>query len=323
MFYLDHNATSCLRPQSRMAMEKALAVSGNPSSVHRWGRAARAMMEEAREVVGCLVNAPAENVIFTSGGTEANGITLWSGILGCADRGAPVELLLVSAIEHDSVLNTARDIAMRMPKIRLVTIPVSKDGLVDLDAIRSTLAGRGRALVAVMAANNETGVVQPVAEIVELVHAAGGLCIVDAVQACGKIATDFGGADYLSISAHKLGGPQGVGALIVRDEAPFAAVVHGGGQESNRRAGTENVAGIAGFGAAAKLCGADDIAHLAELRDHFEAGLRECFAGVVIFGARAPRLPNTSCFALPGIAAETALIALDLDEVMVSSGAAC
>jgi cysteine desulfurase len=323
MFYLDHNATSSLRPQSRMTMDRALAVSGNPSSVHRWGRAARAIVEEAREEVAGLVNARAENVVFTCGGTEANSNALWSGILGCADRGAPVEQLLVSAIEHDSVLNTARDIAERMPQIRLATIPVSKDGLVDRDALRSTLAERGRALVAVMAANNETGVVQPVTEIVESVHAAGGLCIVDAVQACGKITAGFTGADYLTISSHKLGGPQGAGALIVQDRAPFAPVVHGGGQEGNRRAGTENVAGIAGFGAAAKLCGADDIDHLAELRDRFEAQLRKCFADVVIFGAGAPRLPNTSCFALPGIAAETALIALDLDGVMVSSGAAC
>jgi cysteine desulfurase len=308
-----------------MAMERALAVSGNPSSVHRWGRAARAIVEEAREEVARLVNARAENVVFTSGGTEANLLALRGAILGAADTAAPIEQLVVSAIEHDSILNTAKDVSERMPQIRIATIPVSGDGVVDIDSLRSILAEGGRALVAVMAANNETGVVQPVTEIVELVHAAGALCAVDAVQACGKSPTDFAviGADYMTISAHKLGGPHGVGALIVRDDAPFAAVVHGGGQESNRRAGTENVAGIAGFGTAAKLSGADDIDHLAELHGHFEVGLRQRLADVVVFGAHAPRLPNTSCFALPGIAAETALIALDLDGIMVSSGAAC
>jgi cysteine desulfurase len=175
----------------------------------------------------------------------------------------------------------------------------------------------------VMAANNETGIVQPFADIAQRVHATGGLCAVDAVQACGKLATDFAGADYLTVSAHKLGGPQGVGALVVKDNVPFAPVIRGGAQESNRRAGTENVAGIAGFGAAAKLCRADDLNEIGELRDRFEAGLRRIFSEVVIFGEGARRVVNTSCFALPGIAAETALISLDLDGVMVSSGAAC
>jgi cysteine desulfurase len=325
MAYLDHNATSCLRPQSRLAIERALAVQGNPSSVHRWGRAARSLVEDAREDVARLVNARSENVIFTSGGTEANFLALRGAVLGAADAGVPIERLLVSAVEHDSVLNAARDIAERMPAIRLVTIPVSGECVVDVDVLRSLLAEGGRALVAVMAANNETGVVQPVAEVAQLAHAAGGLCAVDAVQACGKIATDFAatGANYLTISAHKLGGPQGIGALVVRDGAAFAAIIRGGGQERNRRAGTENVAGIAGFGAAAKLCGADDIGHVEELRDRFETGLRRHFPDVVFFGETAARLSNTSCFALPGIAAETALIALDLDGVMVSSGAAC
>ncbi|HEX4159665.1 MAG TPA: cysteine desulfurase family protein [Rhizomicrobium sp.] len=323
MFYLDHNATSCLRPQSRLAMEAALAVEGNASSVHRWGRAARALVEDAREAVATLVSARPENVVFTSSGTEANTLALWGAVLGCAKTGAPVERLLVSAIEHDSVLSTAKHIAERMPDVCFATLPVSSEGTMDVDALRSFLAGGGRTLVAVMAANNETGVVQPIAEIVECVHAAGGLSVVDAVQSCGKNATDFVGADYLTVSAHKLGGPQGVGALVMQDNAPFAPVIRGGGQESNRRAGTENVTGIAGFGAAAKFCAADDIGRLSELRDRFEAGLRQRFADAVIFGERAPRLPNTSCFALPGIAAETALIALDLGGVMVSSGAAC
>jgi cysteine desulfurase len=323
MFYLDHNATSSLRPEARLAMERVLAVQGNPSSVHRRGRVARAIVEEAREDVAKLVNVPAVNVVFTSGGTEANFLALWGTILGTVGTDAPITQLIISAIEHDSITDTAKNIVERMPEIRFATIPVSPDGVTDIDALRPFLAEGRRTLVAVMAANNETGVVQPISEIAELVHAAGGLCAVDAVQACGKIAMGFAGADYLTISSHKLGGPQGVGALVMRDDAPFSTVIRGGGQERNRRAGTENVAGIAGLGAAAKRCGADDIDHLAELRDKFETGLRERFADVVIFGERASRLPNTSSFALPGIAAETALMALDLDGVMVSSGAAC
>ena len=323
MHYLDHNATSCLRPKARRAMESALDMQGNPSSVHASGRAVRAIVEGARRNVAGLVNAEAENVVFASGGTEANFLALWGAVLGSAYAGKPVRRLLVSAIEHDSILNTVTDIVERRPGISLETLPVSSDGVADIKALPALLADGGRALVAVMAANNETGVIQPVAKIGECVRAAGGLCVVDAIQACGKIATDFSAADYLTLSSHKLGGPLGAGALVVRDSAPFTPVIRGGGQETNRRAGTENVAGIAGFGIAAKLCVEDDNCHIGRLRDAFEAGLRESFADVVIFGASAPRLANTSSFALPGIAAETALIALDLDGVMVSSGAAC
>jgi cysteine desulfurase len=325
MAYLDHNASSCLRPESRRAMEAALEVAGNPSSVHRRGRAARAIVENARESVASLVNAKPENVVFTAGGAEANFLALHGAVKGSADTDGPIARLLVSAVEHDSILHTAKDIAGRVGGICFATIPVSRSGVVDVDALRSFLAENGRALVAVMAANNETGAIQPVAEIVKQVHAAGGLCLVDTVQAGGKIPIDFAqsGADYMTISAHKLGGPQGVGALVLRDDAPFAAVVRGGGQENNRRAGTENVSGIAGFGAAAKTCRADDFAKLAALRDCFEAGLRRIFPEVVIVSEDARRTPNTSCFALPGIAAETSLISLDLDGVMVSSGAAC
>lgn len=323
MAYLDHNATSCLRPESRFAVDRALALTGNPSSVHRGGRAVRAIVEESRDEVADLVNAHSESVVFTSGGTEANFLAIWGAVLGCEDTGKPIRQLLVSAIEHDSILNTAKQIAERRPDIRVATIPVSEDCVVDVDALCSSLAAGGRALVAVMAANNETGVVQPIAAVSDGVHAAGGLCVVDAVQACGKIATDLIGADYLTMSAHKLGGPQGVGALVLRDDVPFSAIIRGGGQESNRRAGTQNVAGIAGFGAAAKLGRADDLRYLAALRDRFEAGLRSLFVDAVIFSEKASRVPNTSSFALPGIAAETALIALDLDGVMVSTGAAC
>ncbi|HEY3638681.1 MAG TPA: cysteine desulfurase family protein [Rhizomicrobium sp.] len=325
MVYLDHNATSCLRPQALLAMESALSLQANPSSVHRWGRAAKSIVEKARRNVASFVHAKPEEVIFTAGGTEANFLALWGGILGAAESGEPITRLLVSALEHDSMLGNAKTIAERTSHICLEIIPASSDGIVNVDALRDLLAEGGRTFVAVMAANNETGVIQPLAEIIEITHSSGGLFAVDAVQSCGKVSTDFEdlGADYLTLSAHKLGGPQGVGALIARDSAPFARVISGGGQENNRRAGTENVAGIAGFGAAARACADDDIGHLRHLRDRFELGLKQRFNDAVIFGEPAPRLSNTSNFALPGIDAETALIALDLDGVMISSGAAC
>jgi cysteine desulfurase len=270
------------------------------------------------------VGARPEEVIFTSGGTEANALALWGAVQGAAAAGAPVKALCLSAIEHDSVLRTAAAIAERDSGIRLASLPVTKDGLVDPEALGELLNEvGGPALVAVMAANNETGIIQPVADVIARVHGAGGFCLVDAVQACGRIAADFAasGAHYLTLSAHKLGGPQGVGALVVRDGAPLAPQLVGGSQETNRRAGTENVAGIAGFGAAAKACLQDG--RSATLRDAFEAGLRERFPDVIVFGDSVRRLANTSNFAIPGIAAETAIIALDLDGVMVSSGAAC
>jgi cysteine desulfurase len=226
-------------------------------------------------------------------------------------------------MEHDSVLRTAAQIASRDSNVRIVTIPIGRDGVVDVGWLREFLQqADARALVAVMAANNETGVVQPVAEVLEAVHACGSLSLVDAVQSCGKITTGVA-PDYLTLSAHKLGGPQGAGALVLKDGAPFRAVLVGGGQETYRRAGTENVAAIAGFGAAADACRKDDLSRLSPLRDWFEAGLRDRFPDCVIFGEGAARLPNTSNVALPGLPAETALIALDLDGVMISSGAAC
>ncbi len=306
MHYLDHNATSPLRPQARDAMARAFERGGNPSSVHGAGRAARRIVEHAREQVAALMGAAPEEVIFTSGGTEANALALRGAVEGAAEAGERITRLFVSAIEHDSVLATAAALAERMPGLRLETIPVTADGVIDL-ARTSLREGKGRALVAVMAANNETGVVQPVGGI-------DTLLFVDAVQMPGR----FGNASYVSLSAHKLGGPQGVGALIVRDGAPFAPQLLGGGQERGLRAGTQNAAGIAAFGAVASCARID-----ATLRDRFESELRRIVPGVVVFGADVARLPNTSNFALPGIAAETALMALDLDGVMVSSGAAC
>ena len=319
MHYLDHNATSPLRPEARAAVEHALSVGGNPSSVHGAGREARAIVEQAREAVASLVGAKAHDVIFTSGGTEANALALWGAVQGAAEAGSRITRLFASAIEHDSVRLNAEAIAERMPGVRLETIPVTSDGVVDLAALRVMLReGKGRALVAVMAANNETGMIQPIAEIKETLKEHDSYLFVDAVQAAGKTKLDAV-ADYVSLSAHKLGGPQGVGALVVSDGAPLAAMILGGGQERGHRAGTENVAGIAGFGAAAKA--ARQLA--ANLRDSFESELKSIAPDTVIFGTNALRLTNTSNFALPGISAETAVMALDLDGVMVSSGSAC
>ncbi len=319
MHYIDHNATSTLRPEAKAAMDRALGVGGNPSSVHGAGRAARAIVERAREQIASLAGARAQDVIFTSGGTEANVLALHSAIDGALQAGQRITRLFVSAIEHDSVLANAAALGESIPGLRVDTVPVTSSGTVDLEALRVALReGKGRALVAVMAANNETGVIQPIADVSKLAKEAGALQFVDVIQAAGKVKLDFA-ADYLSLSAHKLGGPQGVGALIVRDDAPLTAQMLGGGQERGLRAGTQNVSGIAGFGAAAAV--AQDAPSM--LRDGFERELSRLLPDAVVFGADVPRLGNTSNFALPGVAAETALMALDLDGVMVSSGAAC
>jgi cysteine desulfurase len=325
MSYCDHNATAPLRPEAREAVERALSLTGNPSSVHAGGRAARAMVEEAREAVARLAGAKSESVIFTSGATEANALALWGAVEATMDAGKPIARLLVSAIEHKSVLKTADAIAERVACIRLEIVPVTADGVVDIKALTTLLQGEGRALVAVMAANNETGVVQPVAEISRLCRAAGALLLVDAVTAAGKISLDAGLCDYMTLSGHKLGAPQGVGALIVNDAAPLVPQLVGGGQQKGLRAGTENLSGIAGFGAAAKalLSNDEERTQLTALRDGFERALKEAVPDAVILGANAPRLANTSNVALPGLAAENMVIALDLDGVMVSSGSSC
>ena len=295
--YLDHNATSPLRPVALDAMVEALQAGGNPSSIHKPGRAARGRVDRARKQVAGLVGALPAEVVFTSGGTEANNMAL---------RGH--ERVLVSAIEHESVLKAVPDAGR---------IPVDGNGVIDLAALERMLADRP-ALVSVMFANNETGVIQPIAEVVRLARAAGVLVHCDAVQAAGKVPVDLHGlgVDYLSLSAHKLGGPTGVGALVVRAGAPFATDRVGGGQESNRRAGTENVAGIAGFGAAAEAAG--DGVDVAALRDRIEASLPG-----KVYGAVAPRLTNTTCISMPDVKAETQVMALDLAGVAVSAGSAC
>ena len=315
--YLDWNATAPLRSEARAAALAALEANGNPSSVLREGRAARRLVEQAREQVAALVGAEPRNVVFTSGGTEANMLAL----VPTAAR----ERLLISAIEHPSVLAGGR-----FPAGNIEHLPVTGDGQIDLAALeRHVAALGGRALVSVMAANNETGVVQPVSQAARLVHSAGSLLHVDAVQAAGRIACDITamGADLLTLSAHKIGGPKGVGALIGRTGVDaFTPLITGGGQERGARAGTENVAGIAGFGAAAAAARAGLVAEAARmvaLRDRLETGLKAATPEVLIFGVEAERLPNTTLFAAPGMKAETAVIALDLEGAAVSAGAAC
>jgi cysteine desulfurase len=306
--YLDWNATAPLRPEAAAATAAALAMCGNPSSVHRRGRAARRAVEEARRAVAALVGAAPEAVVFTSGGSEANHLAL---------LGAGRERVLVSAVEHGSVLNAA-------PAAE--PIPVDRDGVVDLGALARLLAADRRpALVSVMLANNETGVIEPAAEIAALAHAAGALFHCDAVQAAGKIPIDMAalGVDLLTLSAHKLGGPQGVGALVVQGDLDLAPLLRGGGQERGRRAGTENLPGIAGFGAAAAAVDRAAYDRVRGLRAALEGEIARIAPDAVVFGAGAPRLPNTSAIAMPGMAAETQVIALDLDGVMVSAGAAC
>jgi cysteine desulfurase len=336
MHYLDHNATSPLRPESLSAVTQALALGGNPSSIHAYGRAARAVMEAARERVAAGVGAKTSEVIFTSGATESCHLAVFGAAEGAlaeaeAGSGARITRIFVSAVEHKAVLASAHRLAERFPWVHVSLLPVTADGVVDLEALRVALReGKGRALVAVMAANNETGVIQPLAEVSRLVREtgpreAGALLLVDAVPAAGKMALDFSLCDYMVLSGHKLGAPMGVGALVVREGAPLMPQLVGGGQQKGLRAGAENLAGIAGFGAAAaSLRDADgEHARIAHLRDHFESGLRAAMHDVVIFGAGVERLCSTTCFAIPGLTAETALIGLDLDGVAMSSGSTC
>ena len=319
--YLDWNATTPLRREAREAMAAALDFCGNPSSVHAEGRQSRRLVEDARAIVAAAIGALPRNVVFTSGGTEANALALRSGL----KRGSslPVERLVVSAIEHASVLAGGR-FAVEV----IETVGVTPAGLLDLEHLRAALEGKPAALVSVMLANNETGAVQPVAEAAEIVHAAGSLLHVDAIQAFGKIPFDINGlnADLVTLSAHKIGGPKGVGALVLADGLlGLEPLLRGGGQERGHRAGTENVAGIAGFGAATKAALdalADDAIRLKDLRTRLESGLRRT-SGALVFSGDVPRLPNTTLFTVPGLRAETAVISFDLEGIAVSSGSAC
>jgi cysteine desulfurase len=319
--YLDWNATTPLRPEARQAMAEAWELSGNPSSVHAEGRKARRLVEEARAAVAVAVGAQPQDVVFCSGGTEANALALTPGLR----RGGrqKVERLLVSAIEHASVLAGGR---FAPEAIR--TIKVTVTGLVDLDHLRAQLADGPPALVSVMSANNETGAVQPIADVARIAHEAGGLLHVDAIQALGKIPFDIKslGADLATLSAHKVGGPKGVGALILAEDGQgLEPLLRGGGQELGRRAGTENVAGIYAFGAAVRAAMAaleGDAVRLRELKGRLEDGLKQT-PGMIVFSEDAPRLPNTTLFTVPGLRAETAVIGFDLAGIAVSSGSAC
>lgn len=333
--YLDHNATTPVRPAVAEAMLRALQMTGNPSSIHGEGRMARAAVEAAREQVAALCRARPANVVFTSGGTEANATVLAPGLSDCSGERdcvrAPVTLLLHGATEHPCV----RD-GHRFPAAAVEAIPVDADGLADLAWLEARLARHAaewpheRALVSLQFANNETGVLQPVAEAAAIARRHGALMHSDAVQAAGKIAIDIEalGVDVLTLSAHKLGGPQGVGAIVFRTGALELAdkPLRGGGQERGWRAGTENVPGIVGFGVAAAEADAalaSEAVRLAGLRDALEAGLAELAPETVVFGGKVARLPGTSAFATPGLKAETALIVLDLAGVALSSGSAC
>lgn len=314
--YLDNNASAPLRDSARAAMVAAMDVTGNPSSVHAEGRRARAIVETAREQVAALVGARPSEIVFTSGATEANNAVMDAGW----------KAICVSAIEHDSVLAPARACGAKV-----IALPASQDGVVDLGSVQEALShaaqGGARALLSVMMANNETGVIQPVAEAADLARSLGVALHVDAVQGVGRLPVDFAslGADTLTISAHKLGGPRGVGALVIRDGVNQPALVKGGGQERRRRGGTENVVGIAGFGAAAAEVARDVEAmkRASALRDQLEASVMSLTPDAVIIGRNAPRIGNTSCIAVPGKQAETLVIRMDMEGVAISAGAAC
>ncbi|MTI45646.1 cysteine desulfurase [Roseibium hamelinense] len=320
--YLDHNAGAPMRPTVRDAMIDALNDTGNASSVHGHGRKARGRIEKARQRVARLCGAKTRAVTFVSGATEANMTALtpiWQ------DQGAPLYLdkLIRSAVEHPSVLSGGR-FAVKDQRV----VPVDSNGIVDLEELAKLLDSEDSCLVSIMAANNETGVIQPFAEIGALVRENDALFHVDAVQAAGRMPIDMEAwhADAVSVSAHKFGGPQGIGALVVRSTARVPApLINGGGQENWRRSGTENVAAIAGFGEAAEraLDDLDCVEQIGAARDRLEAGIQALCPGAIVFGKDAPRLANTTCFAVEGIPAETALIAFDLEHVSVSSGSAC
>lgn len=326
--YLDWNATTPVHPAARAAVVAALDCLGNPSSVHAEGRAARAMMEQARADVAALVGGEAENVVFTSGATEAANALFGAGVSGCCGKDIAGNLRpMVSAIEHAAVIAAAGPGA--------AVIPVDGCGIVDAGALKAVLSAGGPALVAIQLANNETGVVQDIPALAGIVHASGGALIVDAVQGPGKIggpgklSVDLAalGADAIFLSAHKFGGPKGVGAIVFRDSRTrlARAFIGGGGQERGQRGGTENLPGIAGMGAAARAVREAHEApeKMIQLRDEFESHLNRLASDVVIVSEGAPRLCSTTCFAIPGLAAEKALIAFDLDGVAVSSGSAC
>jgi cysteine desulfurase len=321
--YFDWNATAVLREEARAAAISALQITGNASSVHGEGRQARALIEKARGQVAHLLGAPAKNVTFTSSGSEANMLAL-TPLLEPAGQKTPCDQLFVSAIEHPSVRAGGR-----FGKADIVELRVLEAGILDLEHLKQALTRAKTPVVSVMLANNETGVIQPIPAIAEIVHAANGILHVDAVQAAGRIVVDIEalGADLLTISSHKIGGPQGAGALVRRGEIHIAQpLITGGGQERGLRAGTENVAAISGFGAAAAAVTsalASECRHLSATRSAIERRLKALCPNLIVFGEAAERIPNTTLVTVPGMKAETAVIAFDLAGVAVSSGSAC
>ncbi|MFA5593401.1 MAG: cysteine desulfurase family protein [Micavibrio sp.] len=309
--YLDYNATAPIRPEVVEAVTASMGVTGNPSSVHAEGRGSRKIVEDARAYVAALTGVRTAQVIFNGGATEGNN-TILSGYHGAA--------IIIGSMEHPSVNEAAPENARR--------IPAGRSGVLDSGAFARMLDESAPALVSIQYVNSETGVIQPVAELAALAKAKGALVHCDAVQAAGRIDLAFKtlGVDYMTLSAHKFGGPQGVGALIFREGLQIPKFMRGGGQEKRQRAGTENVAAIAGFGMAARLAGADIDAYQTRcktLQDRLESGLRAIAPDIIILGEDAPRVANTTATLLPGIAGETQLMALDLEGIAVSSGSAC
>jgi len=324
---MDWNATAPLLPEARDAFLRVAMMDGNPSSVHREGRAVRAEIEAARRRVAAALGAEPASVIFTSGATEAANLVLTPDFrMGRS----PLRIgrLYVSAVEHKAVFEGGR-----FAKADIDVVPVGADGVVDLAQLDATLAAHdavsGLPMVALMVANNETGVIQPVAQAAKLVHAAGGILVVDAVQALGRLPLDLAAldADFLIVSSHKIGGPKGAGALVARGEAMMpSALIHGGGQEKGHRSGTENAASIAGFGAAAEAAAGhlgETSRRIVEMRDSLETQMRKAAPNLMVHGADVERLPNTTFFSMPGLKSETGQIAFDLEGVALSAGSAC
>jgi cysteine desulfurase len=330
MIYFDHNATAPLRPEAKATMLRVLERSGNPSSVHAAGRAAHKLIEDAREQVAAFAGAKPGDVIFTSGGTEANALALRGAVAGALDAENRFTRLFMAATAHDSALSVARELAEKTPGLVLTIVPVNEHGRIDPLVFRSLLMnGKGRVLVSLIFVNNETGVIEDVAGLAAILRKEGGegaLLHVDAVSSgYSPVRFSAWGADYLSLASHKIGGPQGAGALIVREGAPLSPLFNGS-QEMRRRAGTQNVIGIAGFGAAARALQANfdaESEHVGALRTYFEESLRNMEPNAVVFGTHEVRQKNLSCFAIPQLQAENTLMALDLDGICVSSGAAC
>ena len=315
--YFDHNATSPIRPEVIEAVSEAMKMVGNSTAPHSHGRAAEQIVSEAREAVALAMGVCAQDLIFTGSGTESDNTAILSAVFGGCKH------LFLSVMDHPATIKKAEQLAEIMG-VSVDIIPAGKSGQTDMEWLASRLENwdeaKGRPFVSMTAANSETGIIQDTQTAIDITHKAGGLILIDGVQALGKLMMAYL-PDYLSVSAHKIGGPQGVGALYVSPDAPFSSYMIGGGQERRRRAGTVNVAGIAGFGAAVRAMG--DMSHIKPLRDHIEAGLKSMEPDLIILGEDVQRLPNTSYFALPDQSSMTLMMALDLAGISVSRGMAC